>query len=70
MPQALLIMAFLMSLIILVVSNQLLTLSPQYATFGSQKVVVRGSQEECSLLEISASSSACKMTNISTLLNK
>ena len=70
MPQALLIMCFLMNLMILVISNQLLTLSPQYATFGSQRFDNGGKLEQCSLQVVDSGKNFCKMTNTSALLNK
>lgn len=72
MPQALLILSFLMNLIILVLSSQITNLSPQYATFGSQKFKNDGGDfESCSLNAISSGvSSECKPSNVSSILNK
>ena len=72
MPQALLILAFLMNLIILVLSNQTTNLTPQYTMFGSQKFDIGNGQSAfCSLNEISSNSkSNCHLSNVSTILNK
>eukprot|EP01017_Pseudomicrothorax_dubius_P009133 TRINITY_DN13058_c0_g1_i1.p1 TRINITY_DN13058_c0_g1~~TRINITY_DN13058_c0_g1_i1.p1 ORF type:complete len:508 (-),score=114.09 TRINITY_DN13058_c0_g1_i1:835-2358(-) len=70
-PQALLIMAFIVKLIIFLLSTQVFTLSPQYSTFGSQ--VYRsnnGEQVHCSLDVIQSEPGACRMTNISIFYNK
>lgn len=71
MPQALLILSFLMNLIILVLSNQTTNLTPQYTMFGSQKFESNGKFEFCSLNEITANSkSMCHLSNVSTILSK
>lgn len=71
MPQALLILSFLMNLIILVLSNQISNLSPQYVMFGSQKLQKGGNFEFCSLNEIGTTlNSQCNLSNVAAILNK
>lgn len=40
MPQALIIVAFIMNIITLVLSSQMMIFAPQYATFGNQSYKV------------------------------
>jgi len=71
MPQALLILAFLMNLIILALSSQTTNLTPQYTMFGSQRYLSSGKSEFCSLNEISTNfSTNCHLSNVSLILSK
>lgn len=65
MPQAFLILAFLLNLIIFFLSNQMNILAPQYTMFGSQKI---SPFENCSLN--TNKDSRCVASNISTFSNK
>ncbi|KAL4493981.1 hypothetical protein ABPG72_021998 [Tetrahymena utriculariae] len=67
-PQALIIFAFFVSICIMVMTSQIMYLSPQYTTFGAQRTV-KGDQ--CTLSSVSSSIKyICSMSNISTFYNK
>ncbi len=67
-PQGLLVMAFKISLMILAFMLQILTLAPQYSTFGTQKVSL--GNIPCKLTLVNIYSSECKMSNISKFYNR
>lgn len=72
-PQALLIMSFLMCLMILAFMMEMLTLAPQYSTFGTQMFYPNSNQGQvpCSLSMISgAQENECVMSNISKFYNR
>eukprot|EP00164_Ancoracysta_twista_P002856 GFYU01003801.1.p1 GENE.GFYU01003801.1~~GFYU01003801.1.p1 ORF type:complete len:498 (-),score=15.65 GFYU01003801.1:709-2202(-) len=62
-PQALLLMAFLLTFIILQIGMSVLTMAPQYATFGNQ--MIPGTQHRCTL-----ASTECNMSQIATFYNR
>ena len=66
LPQALLISGFIISFVILSLSAQMMTLSPQYTTFGSQKY----NDEFCSLDNVSRMTNSCRMSDVSTFFNR
>ena len=77
MPQALLLMAFLMNLLILVLNTQMMVLSPQYSTFGSQTFLDdQNNKHLCSLSQIHTdsnlknTSNSCRISNLSSFTNR
>jgi len=74
MPQGLLVMSFMISIMILAFMMEILTLAPQYSTFGTQTFLTGGSNKSfsyCNLSNISnQQSNACVMSNISKFYNK
>lgn len=72
-PQGLLIMSFMMCLMILAFMMEMLTLAPQYSTFGTQTFAKNSKQGEipCQLSLISgAQQKECIMSNISKFYNR
>ncbi|CAD8145881.1 unnamed protein product [Paramecium octaurelia] len=73
-PSSLFIVAAILNISILVVCNQLMTLCPQYATFGNQHYYdIRTRQQSLCTLEAVSKVEAkfiCQMTNLSTFYNK
>ena len=71
MPQGLLIMSFITSILILAFMMEILTLAPQYSTFGTQTYLDSGKLIECNLNSIShEQGKSCIMSNISKFFNK
>ena len=71
-PQGLLVLSFLMIVILFSFSMEVLTLMPQYATFGSQRFVnEHGKKELCSTSALQGGAGRyCKMSTIALFYNK
>ena len=75
MPQALLIGSFLISIMILAFMIEILTLAPQYSTFGTQVQISKDQRNleifQCNLANVSNySKNECVMSNISLFFNR
>eukprot|EP00003_Mantamonas_plastica_P025395 TRINITY_DN497_c1_g2_i1.p1 TRINITY_DN497_c1_g2~~TRINITY_DN497_c1_g2_i1.p1 ORF type:complete len:434 (+),score=132.02 TRINITY_DN497_c1_g2_i1:518-1819(+) len=66
-PQALMFTAEILMFVVLTLGVILLTLAPQYATFGTQTYVLDGKVVECTL---SAPSSECHITQLALFVNR
>ena len=73
-PQALLLMSVITAFIMLAMSMEMLTLGPQYASFGTQVVRLRSQRDPvpCTYAFVHGNSShtTCTMTQISVFVNR
>jgi LMBR1 domain-containing protein 1 len=67
-PQALLLAALYMALMILSLAMELLTLSPQYATFGAQTFMGAAGPLPCAIAQGHKNPDGCDMSQISTIV--
>lgn len=68
-PQGLLLFALIVMLIILALTVELLTLAPQYATFGAQTTAGPGGERvSCALLDGGGGGAGCAMSQIASIV--
>lgn len=72
LPNSLLITGFLTSITILALSSQMMTLSPQYTSFGNQQYFSEShnAYKMCSFEKIAHHPDACQISNVSAFFNK
>jgi len=72
LPNALLVIGFMTCIMVLALSLQMISLSPQYTSFGHQEYFNQGTRthNRCSLNKITGPTGDCQISNISAFFHK